>query len=193
MQRFANIWRNEDQDLRGKKWLSAFYPDEWENSTYTIDYEKWYEKGYRGIIFDIDNTLVPHGAPADDPSVRLFRRLHDMGFHTMLLSNNRKARVLPFAEAVDTDYIALANKPFIANYIQACRNMGTETENTLFIGDQLFTDIRGAKKAGIYSILVDPINPKEEIQIVLKRRLEAVVLRRFRRDSDRDFGYKKKR
>ena len=54
--------------------------------------------------------------------------------------------------------------------------MGTNRSNTLFIGDQLFTDIWGANRTGLYSILVKPINPKEEIQIVLKRRLEAVVL-----------------
>ena len=54
--------------------------------------------------------------------------------------------------------------------------MGTGLTDTVFIGDQLFTDVWGAKKAGIYSILVKPIHPKEEIQIVLKRRLERIVL-----------------
>ena len=54
--------------------------------------------------------------------------------------------------------------------------MGTTPENTLFVGDQLFTDVWGAKRAGIYSILVKPIHPKEEIQIVLKRYLEKIVL-----------------
>ena len=54
--------------------------------------------------------------------------------------------------------------------------MGTKKETTLFIGDQLFTDVWGAKRCGIYSIRVLPIHPKEEIQIILKRRLEAIVL-----------------
>jgi len=54
--------------------------------------------------------------------------------------------------------------------------MGTNKDNTVFIGDQLFTDIWGAKRTGILSILTDPINPREEIQIILKRRIEAVVL-----------------
>jgi predicted HAD superfamily phosphohydrolase YqeG len=54
--------------------------------------------------------------------------------------------------------------------------MGTTPENTLFVGDQLLTDVWGAKRAGIYSILVKPIHPKEEIQIVLKRYLEKIVL-----------------
>lgn len=54
--------------------------------------------------------------------------------------------------------------------------MGTTKETTLFVGDQIFTDILGAKRAGLYTILVSPIHPKEEIQIVLKRYLEKIVL-----------------
>ena len=57
--------------------------------------------------------------------------------------------------------------------------MGTDTGNTVFVGDQLFTDVWGAKRAGIPNILVKPIHPKEEIQIVLKRFLERLVLRSY--------------
>ena len=76
---------------------NAFYPDEWLDSAYDIPYEQFYQKGMRGIIFDIDNTLVPHGAPADERAVQLFERLRAIGFHTCLLSNNKEARVAPFA------------------------------------------------------------------------------------------------
>ena len=75
---------------------NAFYPDEWLDSAYDIPYEQFYQKGMRGIIFDIDNTLVPHGAPADERAVQLFERLRAIGFHTCLLSNNKEARVAPF-------------------------------------------------------------------------------------------------
>ena len=68
---------------------NAFYPDEWLDSAYDIPYEQFYQKGMRGIIFDIDNTLVPHGAPADERAVQLFERLRAIGFHTCLLSNNK--------------------------------------------------------------------------------------------------------
>ena len=66
--------------------------------------------------------------------------------------------------------------------------MGTNSKNTLFVGDQLFTDVYGANRAGIYGILVKPMNPKEEIQIVLKRYMEAVVLYCYKRKggSQRD-------
>ena len=63
--------------------------------------------------------------------------------------------------------------------------MGTDAGTTMFVGDQLFTDVWGAKKAGIRAWLVKPIHPKEEIQIVLKRRLEWIVLFFYRRSRGR--------
>ncbi len=68
--------------------LEKFYPDAWVDSTYQIDFDRLYERGYRGLIFDIDNTLVPHGAPADDRAKALFAHLKKLGFSCCLLSNN---------------------------------------------------------------------------------------------------------
>lgn len=156
--------------------LKKFYPDNEIASSYEIDYEALYEKGYRGIIYDVDNTLVPHGAPADDKAMDLFDRLHTLGFQTVLLSNNKEPRVKSFAEQVNSRYIFRANKPAVAGYERAMEIMGTSKETTVFVGDQLFTDIWGAKRTGIETYLVKPIHPKEEIQIVLKRKLERIVL-----------------
>ena len=65
--------------------FEKFYPDAWMPSTYDIDFEGLYQRGYRGLIFDIDNTLVPHGAPADDRAIALFARLKRIGFSCCLL------------------------------------------------------------------------------------------------------------
>ena len=156
--------------------LKTFYPDEYVDSTYIIPFEKLYEEGYRGVIFDIDNTLVTHGAPADERAVALFERLKALGFSCCLLSNNQEPRVKMFNEAVNVHYIFNAHKPSTKNYEKAMELMGTDKGNTIFIGDQLFTDVWGAKRTGIRNILVKPIHPKEEIQIVLKRCLEKIVL-----------------
>ena len=80
--------------------LERFFPDEYVDSAYGIPFEELYRKGYRGIIFDVDNTLVPHGAPADARSISLFERLRAMGFSTCILSNNKEPRVAPFAGQV---------------------------------------------------------------------------------------------
>ncbi len=159
--------------------LERFFPDEYYESTYVIDFEQYYKDGYRGVIFDIDNTLVPHGAPADERSIAFFERLRKMGFDSVLLSNNKEPRVAMFNEPIGTHMIWKAGKPLPDKYCKAMELMNTDTENTLFVGDQLFTDILGAKNAGIKALLVKPMNPKEEIQIVLKRRLEAIVLRAY--------------
>lgn len=164
---------------KGEKYmglLDTFYPSEIQESTYTIPFDEWKKKGYEGVIFDIDNTLVPHGVAADERSIALFQKLRELGFSTMLLSNNKEPRVKSFAGQVDSAYIYKAGKPALKNYYKAMEKMGTNSATTLFVGDQLFTDVWGAKRAGIYSILVKPIHPKEEIQIVLKRYLEKLVL-----------------
>ena len=64
--------------------------------------------------------------------------------------------------------------------------MHTGADTTLFVGDQLFTDIYGAKRAGIRTILVKPIHPKEEIQIVLKRYLEKIVLYFYQKEEGKN-------
>ena len=161
--------------------LECLYPKVYLDSTYEIDFEQYYQDGYRAIIFDIDNTLVSHGAPADQRAIALFKRLHALGYQTMMLSNNKEPRVKMFCDAVDAEYIYKAGKPNPANYKEAMKRMHTDEKNTLFVGDQIFTDVWGANKAGIYSILVKPIHPKEEIQIVLKRYLEKVVLFCYKR------------
>ena len=148
--------------------LHQFYPDYEADSAYGIDYRTLYEQGYRGIIFDIDNTLVPHGAPATPQATEFFGRLRELGFQTLLLSNNKEPRVKSFADAVG-----------------AMEQMHTGADTTLFVGDQLFTDVWGAKKCGIMTYLTKPIHPKEEIQIVLKRYLEKIVLFFYHREKRR--------
>lgn len=156
--------------------FDMFFPDRYVASTYVINFEKLYEEGYRGLIFDIDNTLVPHGAPADARAVELFERLKRIGFKCCLISNNKEPRVKMFNEKIQVDYVYDAHKPSTKNYIKAMEIMNTNQENTVFVGDQLFTDVWGAKRVGIETFLVKPIHPKEEIQIVLKRYLERIVL-----------------
>lgn len=161
--------------------FEAFFPDECAVSAYDIDYEGLYESGYRGIIYDIDNTLVPHDAPADERAKRLFERLEGMGFTCLVLSNNKEPRVRSFADDVGALYIHKAGKPGRSGYITAMEKLGSDRDTTIFIGDQLFTDVWGAKRAGIRNVLVEQIDKKEEIQIVLKRVLERIVMYFYRR------------
>lgn len=156
--------------------LEIFYPNEYVDSSYVINYEDLYRNGYRGILFDVDNTLVPHGAKADKRAKELFERLKKTGFSICLISNNKEHRVKSFNDEVNVKYIFDAHKPSVKGYERAMSLIGTNKKNTVFIGDQIFTDVYGANRAGLRTILVKPIHPKEEIQIVLKRYLEKIVL-----------------
>ena len=162
--------------------VERFYPDEYLDSTYCIDFDKLAQEGYRGVLFDIDNTLVPHGAPADARALRLFEHLRKIGMDYCVISNNQLPRVKPFADAIQGKSSEDAHKPSTRNYRKAMEMMGCTPRNALFVGDQLFTDVWGAKRAGMHTILVKPIHPKEEIQIVLKRYLERIVLYFYEKD-----------
>ena len=165
--------------------LQMLYPDEYLDSTYTIDFKKLYKDGYRGILFDIDNTLVPHGAPADKRAVALFKKLREIGFQTCLISNNKEPRVKSFCDKVGSTYVFKAGKPLPGGYEEGIRRMKTTKENTLFIGDQIFTDILGANLAGMPSFLVEPFQMEPFLRFRLKRFLEKGILKRYRKKERR--------
>ena len=163
--------------------FERFFPDAYMESTYAIDFEKLYQEGIRGVIFDIDNTLVPHGAPADERAVKLCERLRAIGLDYCLISNNQLPRVKPFADAVQAKFVEDAHKPFRKNYLKAMELMHTDLNSCIFVGDQIFTDVYGARRCGMRTILVKPLHPKEEIQIVLKRYLEKIVLYFYQKEK----------
>lgn len=157
--------------------MSRFlFPTEYYDSTYSIDFQEYYNQGYRAVLFDIDNTLVPHNFASDERSIQLMKDLKDIGFKICLISNNKEQRVKSFNEYLQVEYIYKAAKPRGHGYVAAMKKLGTNRSNTFFVGDQLFTDIWGANNARIHSILVKPIDKHEEIQIVLKRYLEKPIL-----------------
>ncbi len=153
-----------------------FYPKEYYTSVYSINFDKYYRMGYRAVLFDIDNTLVEHDAPANEQAKGLINRLKDIGFKVCFVSNNDEKRVADFNDEVDACYIYKAGKPLAKGYQRAMDLLGTDCTNTMFVGDQIFTDIWGANNAGVRSILVQPIAKHEEIQIILKRIPEKWVL-----------------
>ncbi|MFR8738110.1 MAG: YqeG family HAD IIIA-type phosphatase [Eubacterium sp.] len=145
--------------------LNKLYPDTYLDSVDDIDFEMYYKKGIRGIVSDIDNTLVPHGAPADEHIIKVFEKIHGMGIDTCLISNNKKLRVEPFAKAVNSKFIYDAHKPSRESYKKAMELMNTDKESTLFIGDQIFTDIWGANRTGIETVMLKQIDKKRKYRL----------------------------
>ena len=124
------------------------------------------EYGIKGIMTDLDDTLVEHNYPIPKEDVLLWlKSLEAAGIPICIISNNRRRRVLSFVKD-------LRMKPDPKPLFRAIEVMGILPEEAVFIGDQLFTDIKGANNAGIKSFLVDPIGNKATLFIKFKRRLE---------------------
>lgn len=164
---------------------NLFPKEDWDSAYCESGYERLYQNGFRGIIFDIDNTMVEHGAPVNEKAILLVKRLREIGFSVCFLSNNKEPRVKSFCEPLGAKYIYKGGKPKREGYEKAMKLMGVTKEQTVSVGDQIFTDIWGANRAGVYTVLVKPIGKKEEIQIVLKRYLERVVLFFYRKTKKR--------
>lgn len=154
-----------------------FYPAQYVNSVYDIDYDKLKEEGIKGLIFDIDNTLVPYFVKTGDKKLSdLFEKLKAMGFGISLVSNGKKDRVIKFNENLKLFAIHRANKPSTINLKKAMRIMKTDNKSTAMIGDQVFTDVWAANRAGMLSILVMPISEKDEFITLIKRGIEKKVI-----------------
>ena len=159
--------------------LRMLYPFEYVESVFSIDYNFLYKKGYRGLIFDIDNTLVPHGKDATVEIEELFKEIQMNGFKTILLSNNNEERVKRFLTNIDSLYICDAEKPKKDNYLKAVQMLKMEKSKVLYIGDQIFTDIYGANKSGIDNILVKYIGYYNNEKKGIKRNIEKIILKMY--------------
>lgn len=156
--------------------FKIFYPCEYVESVFSIDYNKLYDKGYRGIMFDIDNTLVPHGNDSTTEIDALFQFIHSIGLKTLILSNNDEERVKRFLKKIDSLYICDAEKPRTENYFKAIEMMNIKKDEALVVGDQIFTDILGANRCGIDSILVKYIGYYIKEKKGIRRNLEKIIL-----------------
>ncbi|MBE6842457.1 MAG: YqeG family HAD IIIA-type phosphatase [Ruminococcus sp.] len=160
--------------------LKKFYPYEHVKSVFDIDYEKLYQQGFRGLVFDIDNTLVHHGDNSNQKIDNLFSYIKKIGFKTLLLTNNDEPRVQRFIENIDTPYICDANKPEKSCYINAVKSLNISKEKIICIGDQIFTDILGANRCDIPNILVDFIRLPDERKFGKRRFVEKMILKTYK-------------
>ena len=160
--------------------LRRFYPKAHYNTIFDIQFEKLAEEGYKGIMFDIDNTLVPYDvAHPDERIIELFTKLSQLGFKMTLVSNNSKERVYRFNENLKVYAIPMALKPMTRNLKKGMAMMKTDASNTVFVGDQLFTDVWAGNRLGIKTIHVQPIAVKEQFITRIKRSTEKLVFRRY--------------
>lgn len=162
------------------RFKDKFKPDIFCDDVYTLDIEHLKNIGIKAIIFDIDNTLVTYDdLKAPEHTKTWFEMLHNNGILTCLVSNNNKERVEIFAKSLNEPYFYAALKPKKKYLIKACQNIDVSPKETALIGDQLFTDIYGGNRLGMYTIMVKAISDKENWFVHFKRSIEKYFLKEW--------------
>ena len=157
-----------------------FHADAYFENITKVTPEYLKEKGIGGIILDIDNTLIGHNVPMPDEKVlRHLRLFEENGLKLCVVSNNKYERVKNFSEKIGVEFfVHEALKPKARGYDAAAKQMGLDKKNIAAIGDQIFTDVWGARRAGCFAILTKPLHKGGEgFFIALKRVLEKPFIK----------------
>ena len=150
-------------------------------SLYEIERTSLQQQGIKGIIFDLDNTIIPWDSPNMSPDIsQWLRALLAQGFKLCIVSNNMGKRVQTIAGTLGIPFISRAYKPANSGFRQAIAIMELTNSQVAVIGDQLFTDVLGGNRLGLYTIWVTPLSAKEFVGTKITRRLEKLAVRVLR-------------
>ncbi|BAF59309.1 MAG: YqeG family HAD IIIA-type phosphatase [Pelotomaculum sp.] len=170
--------------------FKLFYPRLYVPSILEIKPGLLKKLGIKGIIFDLDNTIIRRDAEEFSPEVaQWLGRMQEHGFRMGIVSNNSRKRVGAIAGAAGLPAVPRAVKPWVRPFRQALKVLGTAPGETALVGDQIFTDIFGGNLAGLYTILVVPLEGKEFWGTRLfSRPVERIVLARLKRHPEVFYG-----
>lgn len=160
--------------------MSLFLPDIYQKSVYTIDYESLKSAGIKIILFDLDNTIAPIGT--DTPSKKmkdLFEDIKKMGIKPVIMSNSGKSRVAPFKEGLFVDAACSSMKPLKRKYKKILNVYDVKPEEVAAVGDQLLTDVFGANRMGITSILINQISSVDFKVSLVNRFIERRIINHY--------------
>ncbi|MGI6629236.1 MAG: YqeG family HAD IIIA-type phosphatase [Bacillota bacterium] len=161
---------------------SILMPDLFVDSIMDIPLELLTRKNTKGIIFDLDNTVTEWNNPEIKHEIlQWFHELPQHGITACLLSNNKGPRVMDAAEKLGIPYVAKATKPRRRAFRRAMEVLKTLPEETVVVGDQIFTDILGGNRMGLYTVLVSPISKREFIGTRMMRLVERFALRKLKK------------
>ena len=164
--------------------FERFYPHKLAENVFELGVGFYISKGIRGVIFDIDNTLVTHDTELPPEEIEsYFRLLEQSGIRCAVVSNNHAPRVEKFCKGLGVPFIARAWKPFKKNLKLMQKTLSLGAENICLVGDQIFTDIYGGRRMGFYTVLVTAVGENETGFVAFKRIFEKAVLREFARKS----------
>ncbi|MBU8879470.1 YqeG family HAD IIIA-type phosphatase [Bacillus sp. FJAT-29790] len=162
--------------------LKHFLPDQHAKSIFEITPENLMENGIKGIITDLDNTLVEWDRPNATPKlVEWFEEMRNNNVKVTIVSNNNESRVKAFSAPLGIPFISMARKPMSRAFKRAQQEMGLKREETVVIGDQLLTDVLGGNRGGFRTILVVPVAQTDGFFTRFNRKVERRILNWFRK------------
>ncbi len=172
--------------------LQKLYPNMYVPSILDINPDELQKNGIRFLLLDLDNTIIPRDADQFAPEIiHWLQSLLDRGFKLCVVSNNNNMRVNNLLEPLQIPCVVRAVKPLRQAFLRAMELLDADTASTAVVGDQIFTDILGGNRLGLFTILVVPMQGKEFWATkLINRRLEKLVLKRIlRRVSHKDKKY----
>lgn len=159
-----------------------FYPNSYLKNIREVDFALLQQNHIKGLILDVDNTLIDYYRHLPKETVEWCNELKRRGIKMCILSNsNKKEKVKQVAQALKLPYYNFAMKPLKRGFKKARQQLGLPNEQIGVIGDQIFTDVIGANRCHMFSILVDPIMEKDIFVTILKRPLENWIKKNYQK------------
>ena len=160
--------------------MDNFIPDMYQKSIYHINYDKLKDDGIKCLLFDLDNTCVPFKDKEPNKKLKdLFETLKDMDFKVVIFSNATKKRITPFKNGLNVDCSASSKKPNTNKLMKVIKMFGYDLSEVVLIGDQLFTDILCGNRAGIKTVLVNPMSKDDLLFTKFFRYFERKKFKKF--------------
>ncbi|MEB8126713.1 YqeG family HAD IIIA-type phosphatase [Staphylococcus succinus] len=159
-----------------------FMPNEYVQSIFQIDFQKLSASGVKGIVTDLDNTLVGWDEAEPTEAVKnWFDKARALGITVTIVSNNNEKRVGSFSKSLNVDYIFKAKKPRGRAFDRAAKSMQLDPSEIVVIGDQMLTDVFGGNRRGLFTIMVVPVKQTDGFITKFNRMIERRLLQHFRK------------
>lgn len=162
--------------------MKLFLPNEYVKNVYNVQPEDLKKRGIKGIITDLDNTLIEWDRPNATPKLEeWFLKMKELGIQVTVVSNNNEQRVKDFAAPLGIPFIHSARKPFVRAFKRAIQEMKLTADEVVVIGDQLLTDVLGGNRVGLYTILVVPVAQTDGLVTRFNRKIERRIMRNMKK------------
>lgn len=163
------------------------YPKLYIDNVKEITFELLQKNGIKGLILDVDNTLIDYYKNMPDGVKKWCEDLKNRGIKFCIASNsNKKEKVKEVSKKLDIPYIYFAKKPLKMGLIKAKNIMGLEAKQVAVVGDQIFTDVLGANRCKMFSILVNPIEEKDIFITIIKRPIENLIKNNYKKNMTKE-------